>query len=193
MTAIDDPAAMARLSLQEIENDDWGDPDPDDTPLVQNCMLLRRKPLGELDDEDVLELIAQRISWPVLVPMALGMLAIDPWLDCDLYLGALLAGVAGVRDEYWRAHPDQEEVFQRILEQVLATLDADPGYAPGDSDIFPPDHYPGAAVAGVMGIPASYWQTHPDQYDQMRGIVARASADGLLSEDQLAFDGALYM
>jgi len=88
-------AMVARMSLQELENDDWGDPEPDDTGLVKRCMWLRRKPLGEFDDADLGDLIVQRISWPILVPMALGMLAVNPWLDCRVVTAALLCDTGG--------------------------------------------------------------------------------------------------
>ena len=181
--AADGMAALARLSLQEIEGEDWGDPEPDDTDLVKNCMLLRRKPLGEFDDADLCELITQRISWPTLVPMALGGLAVDPWLDADLYIGALLVAVTRVGDKYWDEHQDQEAVLRRIVGQVIAPLDEDPGYMPwGDKD-----GYPGEALTGVMAVSGRYWRRHSDQFAVMRGAVARGQAAGFIDEDDWVF------
>jgi len=82
-------------------------------------MWLRRKPLGEFDDADLGDLIMQRISWPILVPMALGMLAVNPWLDCRVVTAALLCDTAGVEDKYWQAHPDQAAELEGIVEKVI--------------------------------------------------------------------------
>jgi len=171
-------AAVARMSLQELENDDWGDPEPDDTPLVKRCMWLRRKPLGEFDDADLGELIMQRISWPTLVPMALGMLAVDPWLRAALYPGALLATVAGVKSEYWWAHPDQAVALEGIVAKVIGLLNDDPLYIPWNDG----DGAPGGALMGVMRVPGRYWQAHHAQLSAMREVVARAEATGYFHE-----------
>ena len=182
MTRRDEPAdrmaAVARMSLQELENDDWGDPEPDDTGLVKRCMWLRRKPLGEFDDADLGDLIMQRISLPTLVPIALGMLLVDPWLEAALYPGALLATVAGVKDEYWQAHPDQAAELEGTVAKVIGLLDDDPLCVPQDDG----DGAPGRALMGVMRVPGRYWQAHPVQLSAMREVVARAKAAGYFRE-----------
>jgi len=181
------------MSLQQIENDDWGDPDPDDTGLVKRCMWLRRKPLDEFDDADLYDLIMQRISWPILVPMALSRLAVDPWLDCDVVTAVLLRTVARVKDEYWQANPDQTAELEGIVERVIGLLEDDPGYMPaGQPHEWPSEWFPGDTVDGAMGIPECYWQAHPGQFARMCDVVARASEAGLLDGTSRALR-ALYL
>jgi hypothetical protein len=110
--------ARPTLSLQDIDGQDWGEPDPQDSYLVRTCTLLHRRPLGDLGDEDVRLLLGQRIGLPTLAPLALGMLGQDPLASGDLYPGALLASLMGLPDEYWESRSDQRAIARGIAEHV---------------------------------------------------------------------------
>jgi len=84
--------------------------------------------------------------------------------------------------------------LEDIVEKVISLLEDDPGYLPGGpADEWPLEWWPGDTVFGAMGIPERYWQAHPGQFVRMCDVVARASADGLLSEDVMELHGSLYL
>jgi hypothetical protein len=112
-------------SLQELENDDWGEP-TFGSYLVTTVHRLRRKPLKDLTVEDLRLLIGQGIGLRFLVPLAVEQLELDPLVAGDFYPGDLLAAVLRVGDAYWMRHPD---IASRLcgailqLENMLLTLD----------------------------------------------------------------------
>ena len=169
------PPDMLRLagrSLQDIEHFDWGDLPPDATPLVKNCYRLSRTPLGEFTDEDLNEMIGQQTSLDSLMPIALGALGVDPWLEAGyLYPGALAATVSQVEDDYWDTHPEQAAAFRTIVDSMLAVVKADPWR------IVPPytEGLPGEATDAITQIANGYWTAHPRQ-----AAVLEAAVNGML-------------
>lgn len=101
-------------SLQEIENHDWGEPDPD-VPLAEKCHRLRRKPLAELTTEDLRLMIGQQISLPILVPLAVEVLEADPFAEGNCFQGDLLSSVLRLDEIFWNGHADS---LQRIVRVV---------------------------------------------------------------------------
>ncbi|GAB3573015.1 hypothetical protein GCM10027445_31500 [Amycolatopsis endophytica] len=92
-------------SLEQIEDDYWGDPPPDTTYLISTCHRLRRVPVEELEAEDLRILLGQLMSLRTLVPRALRLLERDPTVRT--HFGTLFEAVQRLPDAYWRAHPDQ--------------------------------------------------------------------------------------
>src|SRR6516165_7980740 len=76
-------------SLQELEQDNWGEP-PYSSYLVTTIHRLRRKPLAEFTTEDLRIMIGQRISLTFLIPLALERLEDQPLAGGDFYPGDLL-------------------------------------------------------------------------------------------------------
>jgi CDI immunity proteins len=110
------------LSLQEIENEDWGAPETGETGLIKNVLRWRRTPLRELGIEGLRELIGQQVSLEILVPRALAVLERDPRAEGVFYPGDLLAMVLMAKSELWAAHPE----FAERVEGIVAALDDDP-------------------------------------------------------------------
>ena len=79
-------------TLEQIENDDWGEPEFD-SHLVKTCHRLRRKPLEEFTTEDFRIMIGQNISLEHLVPRAIEKLREEPLAEGDYYGGDLLSAV----------------------------------------------------------------------------------------------------
>ena len=107
------------MSLEELENDFWGDPTYP-SHLVETCHALRRKPLRDLTDGDLRIATSQDRSLPYLVPLALVRLSADPMLAADYYEGDLLKAVLQVPATYWAEHPEQREELASIVPQFLA-------------------------------------------------------------------------
>jgi CDI immunity proteins len=66
-----------RKCLQDLEQDDWGEPTYD-SYLVTTVHRLRRKPLGEFTVEDLRIMIGHGIGLPFLIPMAVKHLEDEP-------------------------------------------------------------------------------------------------------------------
>ncbi|MFD2473016.1 contact-dependent growth inhibition system immunity protein [Amycolatopsis silviterrae] len=109
-------ADRSALSLQQIENSDWGDPPAGATRLIETVHRLRRKPLAQLTAEDVRLLLGQRVGVQFLVPRALAMLEEDPLCEGDLYPGDLLASTLRVPPAHWRTNHDH-------LDRIIAAID----------------------------------------------------------------------
>lgn len=87
-------------SLEELENNKWGEPKEDDTNLVSKCLKLRRIPIQDLDEEDLRILISQNIGLKFLVPLALEVLQENPLACGDMDEGSLLKCLI-MANNYW--------------------------------------------------------------------------------------------
>lgn len=116
MTANDQD--IADLSLEQVENHDWGDPPPDATRLMATVHRLRRKPIKDLTAADLRTLIAQHVGLAVLVPRVLPHLERDPYLEADYYPGDLLVAVLRAPAAHWQKHPQQ----RARVEQITASI-----------------------------------------------------------------------
>jgi hypothetical protein len=110
-------------SLEEIENDVWGNAPEGSTRLVSTVHALRRKPVHTLTAEDLRLMILQQEGLPVLVPLALRHLERDPYEEGDLYPGSLLEATLRVPVAYWAAHPDHASRVDAVATRALAPSD----------------------------------------------------------------------
>lgn len=87
-----------KKTLQELERSDWGEPTID-SHLVRTIHLIRRVPLTDWTPEDFRIAIGQRMSLPILLPLAFNLLENEPLVSGDYYEGDLLVQVLSCRDE----------------------------------------------------------------------------------------------
>ena len=64
-------------SLENLEKDNWGDPDEAPTELIKRCLELRRVPLDSLTIEDLRRMIGQQIGLKYLIPLSIEELEKD--------------------------------------------------------------------------------------------------------------------
>ena len=115
-------------TLDQLEGVDWGDPTYS-SYVVTNAHRLRKKPLREFTPEDLRFMLGQQISLPILMPMALDVLEIDPCAGGDMSAGTLLFHALGVDRQFWQEHPklwyrldvilDQLHAFREFIEREL--------------------------------------------------------------------------
>lgn len=110
-----------RKSLQELERDDWGEPDYD-THLVQTCHRLRRVPLADFTAGDLRIMIGQKISLLFLVPLALEKLQEDPLVEAHYYPGDLLNVVLDFPETFWSVHTDMRDVLRQVVAKTKGLL-----------------------------------------------------------------------
>jgi hypothetical protein len=106
------------LSLEQIEDDTWGEPPADATKLVKTVYQLRRKPLGALSAADLRVLVAQNVGVDALVPRVLNLLEQDPLLEGDFYPGDVLVAMLKIPADYWSANPEQKARVERLIASI---------------------------------------------------------------------------
>lgn len=106
-------------SLEEIEDEFWGDPPADATRLISTAYALRKRPVGALGTEGLRLLISQQIGLDTLVPLALAQVEQDPLAEGDFYPGDLLdALMRRVPEPYWQAHADERARVRAVAEAL---------------------------------------------------------------------------
>lgn len=113
-------------SLQELEQEDWGEP-PYHSSLVRTCHHLRRKPLNQFTVEDLRIMIGQQISLPFLVPQGIERLEAEPLAEGGYYPGDLLHVMLNIDEKFWTNHSDSLQRLRRVvgrLRDMLPSLDA---------------------------------------------------------------------
>jgi len=109
-------------TLEELEGGTWGKPEYTSN-LVIKCHELRNKPLKDFDVEDLRIMIGQGFSLAYLVPIALSILADNPFVGGDFYKGDLLAHILNIRQEFWDANPELYYELNSIVIDVKSTID----------------------------------------------------------------------
>ena len=109
-----------KQTLEELEGENWGEPDEADTGLIQKCHRLRRKAVGTFTAADLRVMIGQQIGNKYLIPLAIEKLDDNPLLDADYYEGDLLIAVLGVAESYWTSHHNNQKQIQWILNRALS-------------------------------------------------------------------------
>jgi hypothetical protein len=115
-----DLEAIGTRTLEQLDGEEWPEPNATDTELVRECHRLRRVPVGDLTKNDLRTLIGQQIGIAWLVPLALGHLEQDP-LAGELYPGDLLNAVLRCDPVYWNENAAQLMSLWRVrdaLEQL---------------------------------------------------------------------------
>lgn len=105
-------------TIEEIEGVREPNPGPDATFLIRRCLALRRKPLSEFTTEDLRIMLGQRIAVPILLPMAVTVLAGNPLAEGDYYPGDLLYAVVRLPEPAWHGAARHRD---RLVEVLRAT------------------------------------------------------------------------
>lgn len=115
-------------SLQELEGEDWGDPEAAETPMIGRVRTLRRKPVEDLTNGEVRLAVAQRVGFPLVLELALERLRPDPLLLADFYPGDVLAALVRIDEPEWEGRNDLRaslaELYRHAMEQSSDEADA---------------------------------------------------------------------
>ena len=118
-------------TLQQLDGKDWGEPKPEDSRLVRECLRLRRVQLKKLTIEDLRLLIGQDISVDHLLPLALEILRLNPFAEGACYAGDLLVNVLGVSEGFWKQNRDWQTEFVSIGKRAVELCNNSPEIAAG--------------------------------------------------------------
>jgi hypothetical protein len=108
-------------SLQELEGEDWGEPEFQ-SYVVTNAHRLWRVPLRDFTVEDLRFMIGQQLGLRYLIPIALENLRADPFAGGDCYDGDLLAAVLEADSRFWIESPELRGETAQIAQQALSLL-----------------------------------------------------------------------
>jgi len=113
---------QTRATLEQLEQDGWGEP-KEDSYLVRTLHALRRKPIREFTVEDLRITLGQGVGAEFLTPLALNRLEADPFVSGDFYPGDLLVSVMDLPQAYWAGHRGEAARMAAIADRVSTTLD----------------------------------------------------------------------
>jgi hypothetical protein len=114
-------------TLDELEGVVWGPPTFDST-LVVTCHQLRTRPLCDFTAEDLRIMLGQKISVPLLLPLAIELLRRDPFTAGNYYPGDLLTVALNAAADASSDHTQQLVEIARAALRELSVREQD-GYA----------------------------------------------------------------
>lgn len=114
-------------SLDALDPPSWDAAAPDATFLVRRCHELRRKPIEDVEVEDLRLMIGQSIGLRHLVPFALDRLEGDPLAEGDYFPGDLLLNVLRIDLSFWTTYPTLSVQLDGVLDAISPSsrLDAE--------------------------------------------------------------------
>ncbi|PYE41663.1 hypothetical protein HUB98_24175 [Paenibacillus barcinonensis] len=105
-------------TLEELEGEYWDEPNFASSLVIQ-VHQLRKKPLYELNNEDLRLLIGQQINLNLILPLGIEKLIQNPLESGDMYIGDLFCSVLKVEKEYWNEHKE----LKNELDEVIRTYE----------------------------------------------------------------------
>jgi len=108
-----------RRTLEQIDRQNWGDPETAPTGMVARCLRLHRTPLKDFTLGDVRLLISQKIGLKILVPGALPLVSNEPLLEAEYYPGDLLSALLRVDETYWSDNPVELDQLVSIARTIV--------------------------------------------------------------------------
>jgi CDI immunity proteins len=112
-----------RRTLQQLDGQDWGDPETAPTGMVARCLRLRRTPLNAISAGDLRLLIGQKIGLNALIPKAIERVSRNPLVETEYYPGDLLSALLGVDGTYWSDNSVALEQLVMIAQLALPRAD----------------------------------------------------------------------
>lgn len=104
-------------TLAQLEKEIGDEIFPDDmSPLIGREKELTRKPLKDFTTDNLRFMIQQGYGWEFLVPMAIEILADNPFASGDFYEGDLLKAVVSVNENFWR---DNQKLWFEVKEIIF--------------------------------------------------------------------------
>ena len=88
-------------SIENLEKQDFGDPNEAPTNMVKRCLELCKLPLDTFTVEDLRLMIGQEFSLQHLIPLAIEHLQKNIFAEGDLYPGDLLSNVLSIDPKFW--------------------------------------------------------------------------------------------
>jgi len=114
---------LSNKSIEELENEYWGEAPKDSSSLVKNCHTLRKKKLVDFEPSDLRILINQDIALKYLIPLALNILKQKPFIETDYFEGDLLKSVISSDVTFWKNENGLKNIVKDIIEKNRKEFD----------------------------------------------------------------------
>jgi hypothetical protein len=105
-------------TLEELDGENWGEPETAPTPMVARCLRLRRTPLHALGPGDLRLLISQKIGLKYTVPKALHSVCENALLQADMYPGDMLCALLQIDQGFWSQNPAELKWLVSMVQSV---------------------------------------------------------------------------
>ena len=102
-------------TLEQLENDYWGEPPINSSSLVSVCYKLRKKRVEEFEAEDLRIMINQNIGLIYLIPISITVLKESPFTETSYYEGDLLKSVLSCDSKFWKNHQNMKAEMSKIV------------------------------------------------------------------------------
>jgi len=104
-------------TLETLERDFWPPIETDDISyLALTLHTLRKKPLKNLNIEDLRVMIGQNMGLPFLIPLAMEELKFNILAQGELYPGDLLCSVLNSDIDYWKEEEHNWQLICHLIE-----------------------------------------------------------------------------
>lgn len=90
------------------------------TPMIQRCHDAMRKEVDELSVEDLRLLIGQGVALRWLVPVAVGLVAEEPFISGGLFAGDLLSALGSLPESHWATDTASWLTLRGVAEQIAS-------------------------------------------------------------------------
>ena len=104
-----------QMTIENLENHDFGNPEEAPTNLVKRCQELCKVPLEQFTVEDLRLMIGQQFSLQYLIPLAIEHLREDIMAEGDLYPGDLLKSVQSIDQSFWEENKNLLDEINEII------------------------------------------------------------------------------
>lgn len=102
-------------SIEQLENDYWGDLTEYPSGLVKNCYEYRKIPISMLSIEQIRTLISQDIGIEQIIGLTIEKLENDVLAEGDFYPGDLLVATSKIKDKFWKMNPSKLKKIEEIV------------------------------------------------------------------------------
>jgi hypothetical protein len=110
-------------SIEEIENDYWGTTPVNSSKVIEACYFLRKKEINELTDDELRIAISQDVGVPIILPIILKKLQINPLIEATYFPGDLLLNLL----RYLNHNPIDKN-YHRLIKEIIVKMKTETGY-----------------------------------------------------------------
>lgn len=108
------------LSLEQLTGLKEGDPDDAPTPMVAEIRRAWKRPLNQLSESEIGQLVVQHYGYPYLLDLLWSKLEADPLFDGGYYPGDVLSNLIRADSSIWSDRPEYEAQLEALYRRALA-------------------------------------------------------------------------
>ena len=107
------------IELGEIEDFNLSG---EESSIVERIHGLRKKIIRDFNQSDIRICLTQGVGIFYLIPKALDILKIDPFVETDHYPGDLFNACISIPKEFWDDNPDDKERMRQVVKSAEANF-----------------------------------------------------------------------